>query len=331
MVRLQRFAWFVLLYNVAVIAWGAYVRASGSGAGCGSHWPLCNGTVIPRSPSVATLIEYSHRLTSGLALVAVVALLIWIWRACRPGHPARTGAVLSLVFMLTEAAVGAGLVLFQLVADNASMARALFMAVHLLNTFVLLACLALTAWWLSAGERPGVLRNVPAAAAVAAGCAALLLVSTSGAVAALGDTLYPSPSLGDALRADLSATSHLLIRLRLLHPVFAVATAVLLLALVPRLARGRPEAALAARLVTWLTVAQLGLGFLNVILLAPVWLQIVHLLVADGIWIAFVLLSAIAVGSRQSAVDSQQSAVSSRQSAVSSVAVRGPEARSAKP
>lgn len=294
--RLQRFAWVVLSYNVAVIAWGAYVRATGSGAGCGSHWPLCNGEMIPRAASLATLIEYSHRVTSGVALVSVVALLIWTWQKCAPGHPARRGAVLSLVFMLTEAAVGAGLVLFQLVADNASMARALFMAVHLLNTFVLLACLALTAWWLSGGQRLAFRGNGRALAAVLAGCGALLVVGTSGSVAALGDTLFPSLTLEDALRADLSATSHLLIRLRVLHPVLAVGTALLLLAIAPRLARGPGgRADRAARMVVWLTGGQLALGFLNVVLLAPVWLQIVHLLAADAIWIGFVLLGAEAL------------------------------------
>ena len=146
MSRLGRFAWSVLAYNVAVIGWGAYVRATGSGAGCGNHWPLCNGQMVPPSPTIATLIEYSHRLTSGLALLSVVALLAWTWRACRPGHPARTGAAASLFFMLTEAAVGAGLVLFQLVADNASAARTMFMGVHLLNTFVLLASILEPRW-----------------------------------------------------------------------------------------------------------------------------------------------------------------------------------------
>src|SRR5579864_6224423 len=136
--RLARYAWGVLAYNVAVILWGAYVRASGSGAGCGSHWPLCHGVILQRAPSAATLIEYSHRVTSGLAVVSVLVLLIWTWRERPAGDPSRTGAGLSVFFMLTEAAVGAGLVLFSLVADNASMARALFDAVHLLNTFLLL-------------------------------------------------------------------------------------------------------------------------------------------------------------------------------------------------
>jgi heme A synthase len=296
MSRLARFAWIVLAYNLGVIAWGAYVRASGSGAGCGSHWPLCNGEVVPLSPTVATLIEYSHRLTSGVALLSVVVLLVWTRRVCRPGEPARLGAALSLLFMLTEAAIGAGLVLFQLVAENASMARAMFMAAHLLNTFILLACIALTAWWLSGGLPIAVRGRSSTTAVVVAGCVALLIVSTSGAVAALGDTLFPSTSLAGALQADLSATSHVLIRLRIFHPVLAVATALALLALAPRLARQRgPRARRFATAVCGLVALQIVLGFANVLLLAPIWLQLVHLLVADAIWISFVLLGAEAL------------------------------------
>jgi heme A synthase len=291
--RLSRFAWGVLAYNLAVILWGAYVRATGSGAGCGAHWPLCNGQVLPLGAGVKTLVEFSHRASSGLALVAVVALLVWTWRTRPAGHPGRTGAALSMFFILTEAGVGAALVLFELVADNASMARAMFMAVHLMNTFALVACLTLTAWWLSggapvrAGARPG------AAAILAIGALGLVLVGTSGAIAALGDTLFPSQTLAEALEADLSPTSHLLIRLRLLHPALAIVMAFGLM-FAPRLVRatdGR-AARLAARSVVALTIAQVAAGFVNIFLLAPVWMQMVHLLLADATWIAFVLLAA---------------------------------------
>ena len=295
--RIGRFAWGVLLYNVAVILWGAYVRATGSGAGCGSHWPLCDGQVVPRGGGAAMLIEFSHRLTSGVALLAVVALLVWIWRVCPPGHPARKGAAWSLFFILTEAAIGAGLVLFELVADNASMARALFMAAHLLNTFVLLACLALTAEWLSGAGRVRPARHPRAALAVAAGVFALLATGTSGAVAALGDTLFPSASLTAALEADLSATSHFLIRLRVLHPALAVGTGLLLMVAAPRLAATASARARGlARGVAMLAGVQLAAGFLNVVLLAPVWMQLAHLLLADAIWIGFVLLGANVMG-----------------------------------
>jgi cytochrome c oxidase assembly protein subunit 15 len=308
---LVKFAWGTLAYNVAVILWGAYVRATGSGAGCGSHWPLCNGEMLPRAPSVATMIEFSHRLTSGLALIAVVILLVWTRRATAPGHPARRGAMWSMIFMLTEAGVGAGLVLFQLVADNASMARAMFMAVHLANTFLLLGAITLTAYWLSGGDEIRVAGRGGLAGGLAALATGIILVSVSGAVAALGDTLYPSTSLSSALAADLSASSHLLIRLRVLHPTIAILIGIILMLIAPRLPVATTSSTMSsevsARLrqgLIGIVALQMGAGFANVILLAPVWMQIVHLLLADAVWIAFVLLAAatLAGHSERSAV-----------------------------
>ena len=288
---LQRFAWSVLGYNVAVVLWGAYVRATGSGAGCGSHWPLCNGEVVPRGASAATLIEFSHRLTSGLALLGVLALVIWIWRACGRGHRARRGALWSLLLILVEAGIGAGLVLFELVADNASMARALFMAAHLVNTFFLLAALTLTAVWI-ADPSPMRFRQRPRVTLAHAVCVVWLIgAGMSGAVAALGDTLYPSATLADALRADLSPTSHFLLRLRVLHPALAIGAGLLVIFFALRFAGPDGTVRLRNGLIA-LVAGQLAAGFLNVLLLAPVWLQLLHLLLADAIWIGFVMLGA---------------------------------------
>jgi len=294
---LARFAWITLCYNVAVILWGAYVRATGSGAGCGNHWPLCNGEVIPRAPRLETLIEFSHRITSGLALIAVVILLIATRRACAPGHPARRAAAWSLFFMLTEAAVGAGLVLFQLVADNASAARAMFMATHLLNTFLLLASLSLTAYWLS--DQPDI--SLQGRGKLVAGLGGLaggiLLVAISGAVAALGDTLFPAQSLAQGMSADLSTSSHVLIRLRVIHPMLAVLVGGVLMLSAPRLPV--PEYAEMGRELRYDVIGfvalQLAAGFANLLLLAPVTMQLIHLLLADVVWIAFVLLAAAAL------------------------------------
>ncbi|MPZ18844.1 MAG: heme A synthase [Luteitalea sp.] len=302
MAALARFAWFVVAYNLGVILWGAYVRASGSGAGCGNHWPLCNGDIVPRAPAVATLIEYSHRLTSGVALILVVVLLVATLRVTKRGDAARLGAWMALLFMLTEAAVGAGLVLFELVADNATMARALFMAVHLTNTFILLAWLVLTAHWLSGGgpvrlsHRPGV------TLLFASGIIGLLLAGVSGAVAALGDTLYPAGSLTEALRADLSPTSHMMVRLRVLHPAITVTAgfAVLLMAWRAQLPDGPRWGHLAARVVVVTTLVQLAAGVVNVLLLAPIWMQLLHLLLADILWLAFVVLGASALAVQES-------------------------------
>ena len=296
MSALARFAWGVLAYNLGVIAWGAYVRATRSGAGCGAHWPLCNGEVIPSSPSAEMLVEFSHRVTSGLALVSVVVLAAWVWRRCAAGHPARRGAAWALVFMLAEAAVGAGLVLFELVADNETMARALFMAVHLVNTFVLVAWIALTAWWLSGGAPVRLAGRGAEAGWFAAGAAGLMLAGVSGAIAALGDTLYPAHSLFDAISADLSATSHLLIRLRLLHPALAIAAGALVLLVSIRAgSHGQRRRSRLAFAVAALVPIQVAAGFVNVLLLAPVWMQLVHLLLADLLWIAFVLYGASAL------------------------------------
>ena len=147
------YAWGVLAVNLLVIAWGAFVRATGSGAGCGNHWPLCNGEVVPRAPQVETIIEFSHRLTSGAALISVLLMLIWAFRAYPKGDPVRAGAVLSMVLMLIEALIGAGLVLFEYVAANVSIGRVYWIAGHLINTFLLLAAVTLTAWWASGGSR----------------------------------------------------------------------------------------------------------------------------------------------------------------------------------
>src|ERR1044071_4013704 len=118
--RFARYAWGVLAYNVAVVLWGAYVRATGSGAGCGNHWPLCNGEVTPHSPAIATLIEFTHRATSGISLALVGLLVVWAFRAYPRRHRVRLGAALSLVFLLTEALIGAALVLLEHVAKNTS-------------------------------------------------------------------------------------------------------------------------------------------------------------------------------------------------------------------
>ena len=252
----------------------------------------------PGSLSITTLIEFSHRITSGLALVAVLCLW-WMTRRVAAPHPARKAATWSLILMLTEAAVGASIVLFQLVADNASMARALFMAAHLINTFLLLAAITLTAHYLDGGARVAPGHSAAVIGGVAAGAIGILVVGTSGAVAALGDTLFPSASLAEALASDLSATSHLLIRLRVLHPALALAVAAGLIIGAHRfpLARRRPPRTGGgdAR-SSGLAVAQVIAGFVNVLLLAPIWMQLVHLLLADGLWIAFVVLAVVGAG-----------------------------------
>jgi heme A synthase len=199
-------------------------------------------------------------------------------------------------------------VLFQLVADNASMARALFMAVHLINTFVLIACLTLTAHWASGGVPVRLGGRTSLVAALTAGVAGLLLVGTSGAIAALGDTLFPAGTVAEALAADVSATSHALVRLRLLHPALAIVVGLALAGAVPRLrlAGGDRRGRLAVRAVTATALLQLAAGFVNVLLLAPVWMQMVHLLLADLLWIAYVIAAASALSAETVVVEARR-------------------------
>lgn len=291
--RFAKFTWGVLLYNLAVIAWGAFVRASGSGAGCGSHWPSCQGEIIPRAPQVETLIEFTHRLMSGTAFLLVVGLFVWAWRAYPKGHSVRLGAALSMVFMVSEALVGAGLVLFELVAENDSIARALAISVHLVNTFLLLAALSLTAWWAS-GARSVRLKWDVYTWLFTAALLGMLVLGTSGAVTALGDTLFPSGSLGQALQEDFSPTAHILIRLRVLHPTLALVVSVCLILLSNWISRQRHASTIRGlgKALILLVVVQMAAGVINVFLLAPIWMQLVHLMLADAIWITLVLLAA---------------------------------------
>jgi len=243
------------------------------------------------------LIEFSHRLTSGLALVAVVVLAVRVWRTVAAGHPARRAAVASLVFIVVEALLGAGLVLFRLVAEDESLARAMVMPLHLANTLVLLLCLTLTAHFLSGGAPVAISGRTRTFGVLVALLVLMIGVGKTGAIAALGDTLYPSTSFLDGLKADFAPTSTLLLRLRILHPALGVAAGVMLVfgaAAVP-LPAGDRRGRLARRSVVVLAAGQVVLGFVNVWLLAPVWMQLAHLLVADLLWIALVVLAASAL------------------------------------
>lgn len=288
---LAKYSWGVLAYNLLVIMWGAFVRATGSGAGCGRHWPACNGEVIPRAESIETVIEFSHRVTSGLALLAVVVMLVWAYRAYAPGHAVRRGAMASMILMIIEALLGAGLVLFELTADNASVARAVAMALHLMNTFLLIGAITLTAWWASGGKDIS-LRGTPARLRLAlfAAFAGTLVLGASGAVTALGDTLITTAGISPA-DSPLLAT---LVELRILHPLIGVLVGVLiwLAFLVSRQGFSSPGLNRTGYALLGLYLGQILLGGVNVILRAPVWMQLVHLLVADLIWILLVIMAA---------------------------------------
>lgn len=317
--RFAFYAWCVLAYNLLVILWGAVVRATGSGAGCGEHWPLCQGVVIPHAAQIATLIEFAHRISSGVAVILVVALVVFAFRQFTSGHPARRYAAAALIFTFTEGLIGAALVLFGQVGNNASMTRALILSLHLVNTFLLIASLALTARSASVANRAAQpLQDLPDAGArltgnsarlyfwYGAGLLGTLALALTGTIAALGDTLFHATSLTQGFQLDFSASANPLLRLRIIHPVIAVAVGGYLIFLGVR-AIGSPVSVAARRLaygLVALVTVQFLLGLLNLALLAPLGMQLLHLLTADLLWLTLVLLSAEMLGAWRPAISS---------------------------
>jgi heme a synthase len=299
---LGRFAWGVVGYNVLVILWGAIVRTSGSGAGCGDRWPLCNGDFFPHHPRLATVIEFAHRSTTAVCVFLVVALVIWTFRATGRGDRARHAVVASTVLLVTEALLGAVLVLGGYVADNISTARVVMQSIHFTNTLLLLGALSLTAWWLSApNQRVG---SAPADKSLAwpawIAVLATIVMGATGAVAALADTLFPSTSLREALASDFAANSPLLVQMRWVHPAAVLVGSCCVLWLVMRV-RSR---------LSWVVAGLLGFQFAvgigDVLLLAPTWMQVLHLLGADLYWIALVVLAAAVVWPNPSATNANR-------------------------
>jgi heme A synthase len=289
------YCWFVWAYLIGVILFGAWVRITGSGAGCGSHWPTCHGEVIPRSPSVETVIEYTHRLTSGLCGLFCLVAIVWSWRRFGGRSRVTMASLVVMFFVIVEGAIGAGLVLKELVADDASVARAVVISLHLTNTLGLVGAATLMVWW-SKGE--SLIPTIPVPRSwFTLALVALVVTSMTGAITALGDTLFPvdltsDVGLAERLSQDLSATQHFLIRLRILHPIIACIVAVLLFRL-GLWARDEADGQLRtiATCAVGLTIIQVLFGFMNIALGAPGWMQLIHLLMAQILWSCFVALT----------------------------------------
>jgi heme a synthase len=290
--KFRNFVIFTTIYNIFVIIWGAFVRATGSGAGCGRHWPLCNGEVIPMANSLHTQIEFFHRLTSGLSL----PLVLWIsYHGLKifPKNSAGRGfSLIAGVSIIVEALIGAGLVLFELVSHNQSLKRTISMALHFSNTLVLMASLVLLACFTLRGSnhqyfwkhhslrRPVIMFTTLFAA-----------LGMAGAITALGDTLFPAQSLSQGFQADWDVASHFLVRLRIIHPILAL-TFVLFFApwahsLMHQLKSS--EIFIRGRLAITLLVINIFLGTLNLYWLAPVGLQLIHLFFGVLVWISFII------------------------------------------
>jgi cytochrome c oxidase assembly protein subunit 15 len=301
-------SWKILLYYTwFIVVWGAFVRASGSGDGCGKNWPTCNGELIPSNSSIQTLIEYIHRASSGIygifvAVIVLVTLNVVLKRNKQKAllHYKWALALPIMVFVLTifEALIGAQLVLSGLVGSNDSWARALTMIIHLVNTFILVASIVGTTYVLSIiplkfqdpKQDPNDITTLPIIKnqnltldfkkSLFAFCTlSLIFVAALGALTALGDTLYPAGSLKEGVIQDLAEDSPWLLRLRVLHPLLAVLTVYFITTLCYDLLKHK-----IVKLYLGVTYFTLVIGVINLLLLAPIYMQLIHLLTAQVLW-----------------------------------------------
>jgi heme A synthase len=284
----RRLAWTALVWNMIVILLGALVRATGSGAGCGASWPTCEGVIVPELEG-ATAVEFTHRAASGIALILLAWLVARVFRTNAKGTPVRKAAVLSGVGIISESLIGAVIVIFEWVENDASVARAISVPIHLVNTLVLLAGLTLVVYWI---DRDRVVRlDRPISRPIFGFGLGMLAIAATGAVTALADTLYPAESVIEGITEDFSAISPWMTRLRVFHPIVAILVGIG----AARWVRANVwdvggSGRTAARVVVGVVFTELFVGVINVATLTPIPVQLVHLLLADVLWIAWVWL-----------------------------------------
>ncbi len=288
----SKYALLYLIYNIYTILGGSYVRATNSGAGCGKHWPLCGGKVIPNFYFIHTLIEFSHRISSALVTVGGILLVAWSFYIYEKGNKIRHCSLGVLFFIFLEALLGALLVLLGLVAKNNSNLRLIFMPLHLVTTFLLLATLVITYVWSKNYPSEFHLKNKPIKKSITS-LLLLLFISCTGSITALSDTLFRPNYISENFINDIIFSQNILKILRSFHPILAIIISYILIKLLFSIKTYKNQLNEKNYITTnnyfkifiGLTVIQIVIGFTNIFLLIPVWTQIIHLLTADLIWI----------------------------------------------
>src|SRR5690554_1610317 len=85
---------------ILVVLAGAVVTKTGSGDGCGPNWPLCHGQLFPSEPTLETIIEYTHRLVTGVVGILVLIFSIWSGIKYRKIKEVVFVAIASIFFLL---------------------------------------------------------------------------------------------------------------------------------------------------------------------------------------------------------------------------------------
>jgi cytochrome c oxidase assembly protein subunit 15 len=283
-IQFKRWTLFLLIYTVLVILWGAWVRISHSGDGCGDTWPLCNGLLIPEAQRGKTWVEFGHRLMSGVYGILVVYLWFKSRKIFSKTEFARRAAFATLVFMIIEALLGAKLVLFKLVTTNATPYRAFVMGLHQVNSFLLTGAVAFAYFAASANQELNTAYKIRKYKLLPW---IIILIGVTGAWAALSNSLFPSENLLDGLMQDFSPNSHFLVRLRILHPFFAIVGAggLSLFFWLKYQTTENLQLQKAALLMTNALVIGILFGMATLFLHAPLWMKIAHLAIAHTLWV----------------------------------------------
>lgn len=290
-----------MFYTLLVILWGAWVRISHSGDGCGDTWPLCHGQMIPEALQKKTWVEYSHRLMSGIYGILVI---YFYWQARRlfpKKSTARGYALLTLIFMITEALLGAKLVLFKLVGSNSSAFRIFAMSLHQLNSLLLMGSTAAFVYTHNRHSEPWNFKNfMKSLFRENIFLAGLTLIAITGAWAALSTTLFPSLGLLQGFKEDFSDQSHLLLKIRLSHPILALLIMGYFTVLFYKKSMAQNTSDPMKKIYRQSSAVgaiAMVFGIMTLLLLSPVWMKLSHLALAQGLWIMLVRQAVISFDS----------------------------------
>jgi heme A synthase len=283
-VKLISYTKLGIVLSILSILAGAFVRATGSGDGCGSTWPTCKGKIIPQLSDSSEVIEFSHRSISGILLI--VTLIIFIKsRNMSKGTIIRTTVNFLTFFVIFEAAIGAVIVLYEWVGLNSSLPRIIAVPIHLVNTFGLLACYAVL-YKVLLNNFKNIKQLWDRRFVFVAFL--FLLSGATGSITALADVLFPSASFYEGLMEDFDRTSELLTRLRILHPIVATGLSV---ALIIESRKIQKDYKIDVKFLQLLVIVAVTLGVLNVLSNIVLLLSIFHLAIADLLWITYIYVS----------------------------------------
>ena len=282
---INKLSLYGLVVSIFSIIAGAIVRATGSGDGCGSSWPTCNGEIIPQLKTSSELIEFSHRAISGILLIITLIIFVKSFKNEVPILQKRVIWFLTF-FVLLEALIGAVIVIYEWVGLNSSAPRIIAVPLHLVNTFGLLGTYTLLLH-LTKNSKTSLVNFFDRGFKIA--LILFLLTGATGSIAALADSIFPSDSFITGLAEDFDLKSQVLTRLRILHPIFASALSFYLYTEANRL---QSEYKVITKNIKLLILLGVFLGVLNVVSNIILPLSILHLLIADLLWIVYIYISA---------------------------------------